>query len=60
MNESVHRLPEPSRKAVSTRIVSNANSELTMPKPMSRRVPAAPPSRDGSLPASSSSFCVMS
>ena len=38
----------------------SAKIELTMPKPTSRSVPAAPPSRLGSLPASSSSLSVMS
>ena len=60
MNASVHCRPELSRNAVITRIVISANSELTMPKPMSRSVPAAPPSRFGSFFASYSSFCVMS
>jgi hypothetical protein len=60
MKASVHCRPELSRKAAITRIVISANRELTMPKPMSRRVPAAPPSRSGSFFASSSNFCVMS
>ena len=51
-----HLWPLPRRNAVITRIVSSANSELTIPKPMSRSVPAAPPRRSGSLPASSSSL----
>ena len=41
-------------------MVISANAELTMPKPTSRSVPAAPPSRFGSLPASFSSLSVMS
>ena len=57
---SIHVLPLPSRNAVSTRIVISAKAELTMPNPTSRSVPAAPPRRPGSLPASFSSWLVMS
>ena len=57
---SVQRRPLASMKAVSTRIVISAKAELTMPKPTSRSVPAAPPRRSGSLPASFSSWLVMS
>ena len=48
------------RNALSTMIVIAANSELTMPRPMSPSVPAASPSRAGSFDACSSSLAVMS
>ena len=42
------------------RIVTPAKIELTSPKPMSRRTPAASPALLGSFSASSVSFSVMS
>ena len=47
-------------KMLRIRIVTPAKIELTRPKPMSRRTPAASPALLGSLFASSESFWVMS
>ena len=52
--------PLPSMKPLRIRIVISANSELTMPRPMSDSTPAAPPSLAGQLLGLLLSLSVMS
>ena len=51
--------PPLSMNAASTMIVTKAKTPFTIPKPMSRSTPAAPPILLGSLAASSSSLSVI-
>ncbi len=59
MKLSIHLGPAATMKMLRTKIDRPAKIELTNPKPMSRRSPAASPALLGSLSASLFSFSTM-